>query len=154
MTAIDVQVVDGVGILTLDAPHRRNAFDLDTIRKVADTARAANPDIIIFVDNCYGEFTQKEEPCQAGADLVVGSLIKNPGGGIALLKATKALEGLKGDNPDQTAGTVPEGVEVVPTDSARALTAYLVSLRAESPLFESPFTPPAPPAPATNSPAK
>ena len=62
---------------------QRNAFDLDTIRRVADTARAANPDIIVFVDNCYGEFTQKEEPCQAGADLVVGSLIKNPGGGIA-----------------------------------------------------------------------
>ena len=57
---------------------QRNAFDLDTIRKVADTARAANPDIIIFVDNCYGEFTQKEEPCQAGADLVVGSLIRTP----------------------------------------------------------------------------
>lgn len=52
------------------------------------------------------------------------------------------------------AGTVPEGFEVVPTDAARALAAYLVSLRAESPLFESPFTPPAPPAPATNSPAK
>ena len=62
---------------------QRNAFDLATIRRVADTARAANPDIIVFVDNCYGEFTQKEEPCQAGADLVVGSLIKNPGGGIA-----------------------------------------------------------------------
>ena len=57
---------------------QRNAFDLDTIRKVADTARAANPDIIIFVDNCCGEFTQKEEPCQAGADLVVGSLIRTP----------------------------------------------------------------------------
>ena len=62
---------------------QRNAFDLDTIKKVADTARAANPDIIIFVDNCYGEFTQTQEPCQVGADLVVGSLIKNPGGGIA-----------------------------------------------------------------------
>ena len=62
---------------------QRNAFDLDTIQKIADTARAANPDIIIFVDNCYGEFTQTKEPCQAGADLVVGSLIKNPGGGIA-----------------------------------------------------------------------
>ena len=62
---------------------QRNAFDLATIRKIADTARAANPEIIIFVDNCYGEFTQTEEPCQAGADLVVGSLIKNPGGGIA-----------------------------------------------------------------------
>mgnify|MGYP001163067459 CR=1 FL=1 len=62
---------------------QRNAFDLDTIKKVADTARAANPEIIIFVDNCYGEFTQTQEPCQVGADLVVGSLIKNPGGGIA-----------------------------------------------------------------------
>ena len=48
----------------------RNAFDLETIRKIADTARAANPDIIIFVDNCYGEFTQTQEPCQMGADLV------------------------------------------------------------------------------------
>ena len=54
---------------------QRNAFDLDTIQKIADTARGANPDIIIFVDNCYGEFTQMKEPCQAGADLVVGSLI-------------------------------------------------------------------------------
>ena len=49
---------------------QRNAFDLETIRKIADTARAANPDIIIFVDNCYGEFTQTQEPCQMGADLV------------------------------------------------------------------------------------
>ena len=62
---------------------QRNAFDLETIRRVADTARRANPGIIVFVDNCYGEFTQTEEPCQAGADLIAGSLIKNPGGGIA-----------------------------------------------------------------------
>ncbi len=62
---------------------QRNAFDLDTIRRVAQTAKAANPDIIVFVDNCYGEFTQIQEPCQVGADLIAGSLIKNPGGGIA-----------------------------------------------------------------------
>ena len=62
---------------------QRNAFDLATIQKVADTARRANPNAVIFVDNCYGEFTQTQEPCQMGADLVVGSLIKNPGGGIA-----------------------------------------------------------------------
>jgi len=62
---------------------QRNAFDLATIRKIADIARAANPEIIIFVDNCYGEFTQTQEPCQVGADIAVGSLIKNPGGGIA-----------------------------------------------------------------------
>ena len=62
---------------------QRNAFDLDTIQKVADTARKANPDVVIFVDNCYGEFTQTQEPCQVGADIAVGSLIKNPGGGLA-----------------------------------------------------------------------
>jgi cbb3-type cytochrome oxidase cytochrome c subunit len=53
------------------------------------------------------------------------------------------------------AGTVPAGIEIVPTDSARALAAYLVSLRADAPLFEAPFTPPpAPASAATNSPAK
>lgn len=62
---------------------QRNAFDLATIEKIARTAKAANPNVIVFVDNCYGEFTQTREPCQAGADLVAGSLIKNPGGGIA-----------------------------------------------------------------------
>ncbi len=62
---------------------QRNAFDLETIRKVTQTARQANPDIIILVDNCYGEFTQTREPCDVGADLAVGSFIKNPGGGIS-----------------------------------------------------------------------
>ena len=62
---------------------QRNAFDLATIRKIADTARAANPEIIIFVDNCYGEFVQRVEPVQVGADIMAGSLIKNAGGGIA-----------------------------------------------------------------------
>ena len=62
---------------------QRNAFDLETIRKVAEAARSTNPNIIVFVDNCYGEFTQMEEPCQVGADLIAGSFIKNPGGGIA-----------------------------------------------------------------------
>ena len=62
---------------------QRNAFDLDTIQKVADIARKANPDVVIFVDNCYGEFTQIREPLSAGADVIAGSFIKNPGGGIA-----------------------------------------------------------------------
>ena len=61
---------------------QRNAFDLATIRKVAETARKANPNAVIFVDNCYGEFTQKQEPLAFGADLIAGSFIKNPGGGI------------------------------------------------------------------------
>ncbi|MNI41037.1 aluminum resistance protein [compost metagenome] len=42
-----------------------------------------NPSVIVFVDNCYGEFTEKSEPTEVGVDLIAGSLIKNPGGGIA-----------------------------------------------------------------------
>ena len=45
---------------------QRNAFDLATIEKIARIVRAANPDAVIFVDNCYGEFTQKREPLAAG----------------------------------------------------------------------------------------
>ena len=62
---------------------QRNAFDLETIRKVAEVARQANPQAVIFVDNCYGEFTEEVEPTMLGADLAAGSLIKNPGGGLA-----------------------------------------------------------------------
>ncbi|HAS78652.1 MAG TPA: hypothetical protein DCS38_02840, partial [Ruminococcus sp.] len=50
---------------------------------ITEAVRSSNPDAIIMVDNCYGEFVEKSEPSQAGADLVIGSLIKNAGGGIA-----------------------------------------------------------------------
>ncbi|MEG0179761.1 MAG: methionine gamma-lyase family protein [Oscillospiraceae bacterium] len=61
----------------------RRALSLEEIKNISDTAKKANPDIIVMVDNCYGEFTQKAEPTEYGADLMMGSLIKNPGGGIA-----------------------------------------------------------------------
>ena len=61
----------------------RPALSLEDIEAVSRAAKGANPDIIVMVDNCYGEFTQKEEPTQRGADMMAGSLIKNPGGGIA-----------------------------------------------------------------------
>ncbi len=61
----------------------RKALSLEQIKAISDAAKAGNPDIIITVDNCYGEFTHTEEPCTYGADLIIGSLIKNPGGGIA-----------------------------------------------------------------------
>lgn len=62
---------------------QRDALSLADIAAIAAAARTAQPDIVVMVDNCYGEFTQKEEPTQVGADLMAGSLIKNPGGGIA-----------------------------------------------------------------------
>ena len=44
--------------------------------------KAINPDLIVFVDNCYGEFVEEREPIKVGVDLMAGSLIKNPGGGL------------------------------------------------------------------------
>ena len=61
----------------------RPAFDLATIGRIVKTVKAANPKAVVLVDNCYGTFTQTEEPTAVGADLIVGSLIKNAGGGIA-----------------------------------------------------------------------
>ncbi len=62
---------------------KRKALTIEQIEEIASVAKKANKDIIVMVDNCYGEFTQTREPIEVGADLIVGSLIKNPGGGIA-----------------------------------------------------------------------
>lgn len=61
----------------------RKSITLDKIEKVIKTIRKVNDEVIIMIDNCYGEFTNKIEPSQLGADILVGSLIKNLGGGIA-----------------------------------------------------------------------
>lgn len=61
----------------------RPALSVETIGKICDAVHAVNPSAAVVVDNCYGEFTQVREPCQVGADLIAGSLIKNPGGGLA-----------------------------------------------------------------------
>lgn len=63
---------------------QRRAFTISEIEKAIKEIRKANPDTIIFVDNCYGEFTEDKEPIEVGADIVAGSLIKNLGGGIAI----------------------------------------------------------------------
>ena len=61
----------------------RSSLSVDEIGAMCALIRAANPDASILVDNCYGEFVETREPTEAGADLVVGSLTKNPGGGLA-----------------------------------------------------------------------
>ncbi len=61
----------------------RDAFTVAEIGEICDFVRALGFKGCIFVDNCYGEFVEKREPCEVGADIVVGSLIKNPGGGLA-----------------------------------------------------------------------
>ncbi len=54
----------------------------DDLRLIINTVRKTKPGVIVFVDNCYGEFVEEQEPCSLGADLCAGSLIKNPGAGI------------------------------------------------------------------------
>ncbi len=61
----------------------RPSLSIDTLEAIIRTVKQANPDAVVMVDNCYGEFVERKEPTQVGADLIVGSLIKNPGGGIA-----------------------------------------------------------------------
>lgn len=61
----------------------RKSLTIDKVEKVIKAIRDVDKDVIIMIDNCYCEFVSKKEPTQVGADLVVGSLIKNLGGGIA-----------------------------------------------------------------------
>lgn len=61
----------------------RPTLSVKRIEELIRFVKGIKPDVICMVDNCYGEFTEKEEPSDVGADLVVGSLIKNPGGGLA-----------------------------------------------------------------------
>ncbi len=61
----------------------RKSLFIEDIKKIIKTIKEKNPMTICFVDNCYGEFTEILEPYEVGADLVAGSLIKNPGGGLA-----------------------------------------------------------------------
>ncbi len=60
----------------------RKSLSIDEIDKICQIVKKKNPDCICFVDNCYGEFVDSREPLEVGADLIAGSLIKNPGGGI------------------------------------------------------------------------
>jgi cystathionine beta-lyase family protein involved in aluminum resistance len=61
----------------------RPSLKVEEIGEIVKTVKVKNPNVIVMVDNCYGEFVQKQEPCEVGADLIAGSLIKNAGGGIA-----------------------------------------------------------------------
>lgn len=60
----------------------RPTLSMDQIKKAVDFVKRLKPEIPVLVDNCYGEFTEDKEPTHIGADLIMGSLIKNPGGTI------------------------------------------------------------------------
>ena len=99
----------------------RDSITIDKLEKVIKFIKIINKDIIIFVDNCYCEFVEDKTPCKVGADLCVGSLIKNLGAGIAsngaYIAGRKDLIDLCADRL-----TVPgEGRNVGPSDNANKM---------------------------------
>lgn len=71
-----------VGIQRSKGYATRPSFTIAEIEAAILFVKDINPEIVVFVDNCYGEFVETQEPCHIGADLMAGSLIKNPGGGL------------------------------------------------------------------------
>ncbi len=61
----------------------RPTFSVEQIGALTAFVKSVNPKVLVMVDNCYGEFVERREPLEVGADMMVGSLIKNPGGGLA-----------------------------------------------------------------------
>lgn len=72
-----------IGIQRSKGYANRPSFTIKQIEEMIRFVKEINPELVVFVDNCYGEFAEELEPCHVGADLIAGSLIKNPGGGIA-----------------------------------------------------------------------
>lgn len=72
-----------IGIQRSKGYANRPSFTIAEIKEMIEFVKNINENLIVFVDNCYGEFVEELEPCHVGADLMAGSLIKNPGGGLA-----------------------------------------------------------------------
>lgn len=72
-----------IGIQRSSGYSWRPSFSVDEIGEMIRFVKNLNPEVVVMVDNCYGEFVETKEPTEVGADLLAGSLIKNPGGGLA-----------------------------------------------------------------------
>ncbi|MGL4523222.1 MAG: aminotransferase class I/II-fold pyridoxal phosphate-dependent enzyme [Bacilli bacterium] len=72
-----------IGIQRSKGYSSRESLRIDQLAEAITFVKKLNPELIVFVDNCYGEFVERCEPCAVGADVIAGSLIKNPGGGLA-----------------------------------------------------------------------
>lgn len=71
-----------IGIQRSKGYENRPSFTISEIKKMVSFVKNINENLIVFVDNCYGEFVEEKEPLHVGADIIAGSLIKNPGGGL------------------------------------------------------------------------
>lgn len=83
---IKAQMTDRTKVVAIQRSRgyaSRPSYTINEIREMISFVKTIDPQVTVFVDNCYGEFAEMLEPTEVGADLMAGSLIKNPGGGIA-----------------------------------------------------------------------
>ncbi|UOQ42975.1 methionine gamma-lyase family protein [Halobacillus salinarum] len=86
LAAIEQSITSNTKVIAIQRSKgyaTRPSFSIEELSAVIKHVKSLKEDIIVFVDNCYGEFVEEKEPVEAGADLMAGSLIKNPGGGLA-----------------------------------------------------------------------
>lgn len=86
LASIEQKVTDKTSVVLVQRSRGydwRPSLTLSQIREICEVVHRKNPAAVVLVDNCYGEFTCDNEPVSVGADVMVGSLIKNPGGGLA-----------------------------------------------------------------------
>ncbi|MBB6023127.1 cystathionine beta-lyase family protein involved in aluminum resistance [Paenibacillus sp. JGP012] len=84
--AVEKQITSATKVIGIQRSRGydwRSSFTVAEIEEMVTRVKALKPHVIVFVDNCYGEFTEEREPTEVGVDLMAGSLIKNPGGGLA-----------------------------------------------------------------------
>ncbi|GGH41333.1 hypothetical protein GCM10008014_00750 [Paenibacillus silvae] len=84
--AVEKQITSATKVIGIQRSRGydwRSSFTVAEIADMVTRVKALKSDVIVFVDNCYGEFTEEREPTEVGVDLMAGSLIKNPGGGLA-----------------------------------------------------------------------
>ena len=84
--AIKAKINDRTRLVTIQRSkgyQERRTLGVKAIGEAISFIKSVKPDVLVMVDNCYGEFVEREEPSEYGADMVVGSLIKNPGGGLS-----------------------------------------------------------------------
>lgn len=86
LQGVKEQITDKTKVVAIQRSRgyaQRPSYTIAEIAEMVRAIRAVAPDVVIFCDNCYGEFAETREPTEVGVDLIAGSLIKNPGGGIA-----------------------------------------------------------------------
>ncbi|MFC3344836.1 methionine gamma-lyase family protein [Paenibacillus abyssi] len=84
--AVEAAISDNTKVIGIQRSRGydwRASFTVHEISEMVKRVKAIKPELLVFVDNCYGEFTEETEPTEVGVDLMAGSLIKNPGGGLA-----------------------------------------------------------------------